>query len=226
MGEGKRQVLIASRQLSTPRLRNNWDFEAHYCFLLSSFRLVWPLMGTFSRSNVLRNALRSSIVTGSRRGVANKAYPDHIPLSTFEHAFLTVGTGLAAFLEPRRGGKYDKFANLIGAHVLRLDMVAAFGELTAGPVLPRLRDKMLASEEGRAILKERPRINTQTVDMAALSSLPEDTFGRAYITWLERCGVTPDTRAPVRSSGFGLERLWVVYRCFRFITSMTQSSHT
>jgi len=81
-------------------------------------------------------------------------------------------------------------------------MVAAFGELTAGPVLPRLRDKMLASEEGRAILKERPRINTHTVDMDALSKLPEGTFGRAYIAWLDRCGVTPDTRAPVRSSVF------------------------
>ena len=81
-------------------------------------------------------------------------------------------------------------------------MVAAFGELTAGPVLPHLRDKMLASEEGRAILKERPRINTQTVDMAELSNLPEGTFGRAYIAWLERCGVTPDTRAPVCSSCF------------------------
>ena len=80
-----------------------------------------------------------------------------------------------------------------------LDMVAAFGELTAGPVLPRLRDKMLASEEGRAILKERPRINTKTVNMEALSNLPDGTFGRAYTTWLERCGVTPDTRAPVRS---------------------------
>jgi len=90
-------------------------------------------------------------------------------------------------------------------------MVAAFGELTAGPVLPRLRDKMLASEEGRAILKERPRINTQTVDMAALSNLPEGTFGRAYITWLERCGVTPDTRAPVRSSCLWLERLWIAH---------------
>ena len=76
-------------------------------------------MATFSRSNALRNALRSSIVVGPRRGVANKAYPDHIPLSTFEHAFLTVGTGLAALLDPRRGGKYDKLGNKSsGAHVL------------------------------------------------------------------------------------------------------------
>src|SRR6266581_2814384 len=77
-------------------------------------------------------------------------------------------------------------------------MVAALGETTAGPVLPHLLDNMLASAEGRRILRERPRINTSTIDMAALARLPENTFGRAYVTWLERCGVTPDTREPVR----------------------------
>jgi ubiquinone biosynthesis protein COQ4 len=76
-------------------------------------------------------------------------------------------------------------------------MVAALGETTAGPVLPRLLDHMLESEEGRRILKERPRINTSTIDMAALARLPENTFGHTYVTWLERCGVTPDTRDPV-----------------------------
>jgi ubiquinone biosynthesis protein COQ4 len=77
-------------------------------------------------------------------------------------------------------------------------MVAALGETTAGPVLPRLLDRMLESAEGRRILKVRPRINTNTIDMAALARLPENTFGHTYVTWLERCGVTPDTRDPVR----------------------------
>ncbi|KAF9055346.1 coenzyme Q biosynthesis Coq4 [Hymenopellis radicata] len=76
-------------------------------------------------------------------------------------------------------------------------MVAAVGETSAGPSLRRLRDVMLESPEGRKILKERPRINTTTVDMSKLAQLPHGTFGRAYTTWLERCGVTPDTRAPV-----------------------------
>jgi ubiquinone biosynthesis protein COQ4 len=105
-------------------------------------------------------------------------------------------------------------------------MVAAFGELTAGPVLPRLRDKMLATGEGRAILKERPRINTKTVDIAALSDLPEGTLGRAYINWLERCGVTPDTRAPVRSVVFVSSVHISLTGHLRFITSMIRSSPT
>ena len=77
-------------------------------------------------------------------------------------------------------------------------MISALGETTAGPSLPRLRDSMLKSPEGRRILKDRPRINSDTIDLKVLSQLPENTFGRAYFDWLERCGVTPDTREPVR----------------------------
>lgn len=80
------------------------------------------------------------------------------------------------------------------------DMVAALGETTAGPSLPSLRDRMLENPEGRRILKARPRINTRTVDMKALSALPENSFGHTYISWLERCNVTPDSREPVSTS--------------------------
>jgi ubiquinone biosynthesis protein COQ4 len=78
-------------------------------------------------------------------------------------------------------------------------MVAALGETTAGPTVSWLRDTMLKSPEGRQILKDRPRINSTTVDMDSLAQLPDGTFGKAYVTWLERCGVTPDTREPVRN---------------------------
>ncbi|KAJ3711997.1 ubiquinone biosynthesis protein COQ4, mitochondrial [Lentinula raphanica] len=108
------------------------------------------------------------------------AYPGHIPLNSFENAFLAVGSAVMSLLDPYRA-----------------DLIAALGETTAGPALPRLRDIMLASPEGRQILKDRPRINTQTVDMNALAHLPEGTWGRTYKTWLERTGVTPDSREPV-----------------------------
>ncbi|KAF8730649.1 hypothetical protein AX14_005335 [Amanita brunnescens Koide BX004] len=77
-------------------------------------------------------------------------------------------------------------------------MIAALAETTAGGSLPQLRDRMLECSEGRRILRERPRINSSTVNMKQLANYPEGTFGRAYIAWLERCGVTPDTREPVR----------------------------
>lgn len=108
------------------------------------------------------------------------AYEGHVPLNWFEAGFLAVGSAFMSLANPRRG-----------------DMVAALGDVTSGPVLPRLRDAMLESAEGRRILKDRPRVNSKTVDMNKLALLPDGTFGHAYITWLDRCGVTPDTREPV-----------------------------
>ncbi|EIN10073.1 ubiquinone biosynthesis protein COQ4 mitochondrial [Punctularia strigosozonata HHB-11173 SS5] len=124
-----------------------------------------------------------SASTSNRRHLATRpepAYPGHIPLNWAENAFLAVGSAVMSLADPYRG-----------------DMIAALGETTAGPVLPKLLDTMLASPEGRRIMKERPRINTKTVDMAYLSRLPKGTFGKSYVDWLERCGVSPDTREPV-----------------------------
>ena len=109
------------------------------------------------------------------------SYPEFVKLNWFENAFLAVGSAVMSLANPYRG-----------------DMIAALGETTAGPSLPRLRDIMLESEEGRQILKDRPRVSSSTVDMNQLATYPEGSLGRAYVTWLERCGVTPDTREPVR----------------------------
>ena len=129
------------------------------------------------------------------------AYPGHIPLSMPEKAFMAVGSGLMALLNPRRAGASERRRiSQCEAHTVATDMVAAAGETTIGPVLPRMRDHMLASPEGRRILKQRPRINSTTVDLAALARLPENTLGRTYVTWLEKAEVTPDSREPVRVS--------------------------
>ncbi|KIL59144.1 hypothetical protein M378DRAFT_85474 [Amanita muscaria Koide BX008] len=122
-----------------------------------------------------------SIYNTTRTAHTTPAYEGHIPLNSFENAFLAVGSAVMSLADPKRG-----------------DMIAALAETTAGPSLPRLRDRMLKSSEGRRILRERPRINSSTIDMDKLAQYPEGTFGRSYITWLERCGVTPDTREPVR----------------------------
>ncbi|KZT23277.1 ubiquinone biosynthesis protein COQ4, mitochondrial [Neolentinus lepideus HHB14362 ss-1] len=133
------------------------------------------------RTSCRKTNLLPVVNVATRRTVTSKpAYDGHIPLNFFENAFLAVGSAVMSLADPRRG-----------------DMIAALGETTAGPALPRLRDLMLESAEGRQILKDRPRVNSQTVDMNALARLPEGTFGQAYVTWLERCGVTPDTREPV-----------------------------
>ncbi|KAJ6544993.1 ubiquinone biosynthesis protein COQ4, mitochondrial [Mycena vulgaris] len=130
--------------------------------------------------NIARAVSHKNVNATRFLGTKVPAYEGHIPLNWFENSVLAVGSAFMSLADPRRG-----------------DMVAALGETTAGPSLPRLRDIMLESPEGRQILKDRPRINSTTVDMARLAQCPEGTLGRAYVTWLERCGVTPDTREPV-----------------------------
>lgn len=57
---------------------------------------------------------------------------------------------------------------------------------------------MLSHPTGRRILRDRPRITSSTLSLAYLRSLPKNTVGRAYVGWLDREGVSPDTRATVR----------------------------
>jgi len=57
---------------------------------------------------------------------------------------------------------------------------------------------MLSSPTGRRILRDRPRISSKTMSLAYLRSLPSNTVGRAYADWLDREGVSPDTRDAVK----------------------------
>ncbi|RYO80576.1 hypothetical protein DL763_008864 [Monosporascus cannonballus] len=109
-------------------------------------------------------------------------YPGHVPLTRIERTALAVGSGIMSFLDPRRG-----------------DLIAVVGETTASPYfIRRLRNAMLSSATGRQILRERPVITSTTLDLARLRALPAGTLGATYAAWLDREGVTPDTRAPVR----------------------------
>ena len=80
-----------------------------------------------------------------------------------------------------------------------LDLIATLGETTATPYfIYRLRDAMLSSSTGRRILRDRPRITSKTMSLVYLRALPDNSVGRVYAAWLDREGVTPDTRMPVR----------------------------
>uniref|UniRef100_A0A060TBT9 4-hydroxy-3-methoxy-5-polyprenylbenzoate decarboxylase n=1 Tax=Blastobotrys adeninivorans TaxID=409370 RepID=A0A060TBT9_BLAAD len=109
-------------------------------------------------------------------------YPQHVPLNAFQRAFLFVGSGIAAAINPRRP-----------------DLIATFGEMTVQPFfITRLRDQMLMDPTGRRILKERPRITSDSLNLDRLAKMPDNSIGRTYLYWLEREGVSPDTRLPVR----------------------------
>lgn len=57
---------------------------------------------------------------------------------------------------------------------------------------------MLSDSTGRRILRDRPRISSQTLSMTYLRALPTNTVGRTYADWLDREGVSPDTRSEVK----------------------------
>ena len=57
---------------------------------------------------------------------------------------------------------------------------------------------MLSSSTGRRILRERPRITSKTMSLEKLRRLPENSVGRTYASWLDREGVSPDTRSAVK----------------------------
>ncbi|KAF2109748.1 coenzyme Q biosynthesis protein Coq4-domain-containing protein [Lophiotrema nucula] len=109
-------------------------------------------------------------------------YEGHIPLTRVERLGLAAGSGLLSFLDPRRG-----------------DLIAAFGEATAQPYfIYKLRDRMLLNPTGRRILRDRPRLTSTSLAIPRLRQLPSNTLGYAYAAWLDREGVSPDTRAHVR----------------------------
>ncbi|KAI9376251.1 coenzyme Q biosynthesis protein Coq4-domain-containing protein [Aspergillus egyptiacus] len=118
----------------------------------------------------------------SRLNRPEPKYPHHVPLGFFEKGFLAVGSAFGALLNPRRA-----------------DLIATLGEVTATPYfIYRLRDAMLQDPAGRQILRDRPRITSETLPLPYLRSLPENSVGRTYAAWLDREGVSPDTRDNVQ----------------------------
>ncbi|EFY86373.1 ubiquinone biosynthesis protein coq-4 [Metarhizium acridum CQMa 102] len=109
-------------------------------------------------------------------------YPGHVPLTKLERLGMAIGSSAMALINPYRA-----------------DLIAQVGESTSTPYfIYRLRDAMLADPTGRRILRLRPRITSKTLSMSYLRSLPENTVGRTYVGWLDREGVSPDTRSETR----------------------------
>lgn len=57
---------------------------------------------------------------------------------------------------------------------------------------------MLRSPTGRRILRDRPRLTSTSLNLPYLRSLAPTTVGGTYVAWLDREGVSPDTRSAVR----------------------------
>ena len=56
---------------------------------------------------------------------------------------------------------------------------------------------MKADPEGAEILRDRPVVTSDTLDVAHLRSMPDGTFGREYQRHMDTLGISADTRKPV-----------------------------
>lgn len=112
--------------------------------------------------------------------VQARLYDNHQPTTGLQKVILGLGSSLTALSDP-----------------MRADMVAVSGETTGKTALNYMHLRMKASREGRQILKDRPSINSKTVDFDYLRSLPRNTLGNTYASFNDKYKITPDSRSPV-----------------------------
>lgn len=135
-----------------------------------SYRQCWNYTG-----NLIRHISFTTNVLPTKKSVEQRNddfteefLANRIQLSTIQKLVLSAGSSVAAILDPKRG-----------------DMIACLGETTGEDALLKLLRLMRSSEEGLEILSEKPRINSKTVHLDALASLPDDTFGNLYYQFLK-----------------------------------------
>jgi ubiquinone biosynthesis protein COQ4 len=97
--------------------------------------------------------------------------------STAQKTFLGIGAAVLGFLNPWRG-----------------DMISLLSQVSSTRALVSLRDKMLQTDEGLSILRQRPRLNSSILDPERLDKLPEGSFGKAYASFMSRRGFSADDR--------------------------------
>lgn len=108
-----------------------------------------------------------------------KQYPTHVPLTALQKGVLAALASFGAFQDPRRA-----------------DLVGIVGETTGVSALKSIRNRMIHSPEGKALLQDKPRITDLSV--AHAWDLPPHTFGGAYAKFMGSRGFRADERPHVR----------------------------
>ncbi|XP_063910941.1 ubiquinone biosynthesis protein COQ4 homolog, mitochondrial isoform X2 [Zophobas morio] len=155
----------------------------------------------------LQNLVQMSTTTTSNT-FENDFHKNHIQINNFQRGLLTVGSAFMSIVDPYRA-----------------DMIACLGETAGTSAIMYMMRKMESSEEGAEILRQKPRINSQTVDLDKLKKYPEGTLGRTYTRFLEDNNVTPDSRLPVQfiddvNAAYVLQRYREAHDLFHAILGM------
>lgn len=113
-------------------------------------------------------------------GAGMARYAGHVPTTLLEKALLASTSAARALSNPRD-------ARLVGV----------VGETTGRAALQRMRRRMEGHPVGRAVLEDRPLINSAAWPLERLRIMPAGTLGEAYARFLERHGFSPDERSAV-----------------------------
>ena len=89
--------------------------------------------------------------------------------------------------------------------------LSRLGEATSFYTLQEIRRRMLADPVGRQILKEKPRIRSDEISSEWLKSLPDNTFGKSYISYMGRNDFKADER-PIPEKIEDIELAYVFQR--------------
>ena len=118
----------------------------------------------------------------------DKLYETHIPTTSVQKLLLSVGSSLAAIIDPyTRDGENLNLVIIIWIVIVIMiaDMVAVFGETTGHQALKSLERRMSLSTEGLEILSDRPVLNSSTMNQDELWNLPPNTFGYHYVKFMD-----------------------------------------
>lgn len=137
-------------------------------------------MQAASRATAIR-IRRFTTATQANNAFAEEMQKNFIRTNQFQKTLLSAGSAAISLFNPWRG-----------------DMIACLGEVTGGSAIKYMREKMLQTTEGSEILKEMPRINSETVSFEQLSNMPENTLGRVYAEFMKENNITADSRLPVQ----------------------------
>jgi ubiquinone biosynthesis protein COQ4 len=94
----------------------------------------------------------------------------------------------------------------------KIEEIMIVEELSSINSVERAVAMLESSEEGRAMLAERPEVSKKAVDFDALRKLPEGSLGRCFVEHLEACGIDPDTLVKPMTHGRSPEANYVLER--------------
>ena len=100
--------------------------------------------------------------------IRRQLYDNHIPTTPFQKSLMALSSGIQVLFHPERA-----------------DLLAVLGEVTGRDALSKVHADMVHDPIGSIILREKPRVRTQTTDFKQLSTLPQDTFGKQYFDFLQ-----------------------------------------